>query len=433
MDSAPLTNQPPTVTIKCASDRRARVLIFNDTPRNGGPGKVLQLFLRYVDPQQIFRSVLLMRPDVMSALYSAEDIVDELLFDSNLVENPIQPLRRPMERRDFAAPLWLKALRVTVNIPRTFLGLGALASRMRTGRYDLLYCNGLYAVLVGGLLARLVGVPVLWHLHDTSLPGILNGPFRWMTRSDDVRAIICVSNASAQMVGFASEKATVVLNPVDLDEFDRRLTKPVLRQEMNWRDDAIIFGSHGRVVARKGYKTMIQAARIAIDKAEPELAARMRFVVVGDTPADHPGDHLAECRFLVDQLDLGQHFAFIGYRMDVCPYIADYNVCVVPSIFAEPFGLTVIEGFAFGIPVIASAVGGIPEIVRASETGLLVPPDDAEALASAMLTYACGKNLREQHGTAARQYVTEHHDARRYSKEIEQHVIAACQPADAFA
>lgn len=433
MASAPLKKQQATAMLKFASDRRARVLIFNDTPRNGGPGKVLQLFLRYADPQRICRSVLLMRPDVMSALYSAEDIVDELLFDSNFVENPIQPLRRPMERRDFAAPLWLKALRVTVNIPRMFLGLGALVLQMRVGKYALLYCNGLYAVLVGGLLARLAGVPVLWHLHDTSLPGALNGPFRWMVRSDNVRAIICVSNASAQMVGFASKKASVVLNPVDLDEFDRRRTKAVLRREMNWPDDVIIFGSHGRVVARKGYTTMIRAARIAIDKAEAELAARMRFAVVGDTPADHPGDHLADCRFLVDRLGLGQHFAFIGYRKDVCPYIADYDVCVVPSIFAEPFGLTVVEGFAFGIPVIASAVGGIPEIVRANETGLLVPPDDAEALASAMLTYARNKYLREQHGAAARQYVTEHHDARRYAREIEQLVLAACKPTEAFA
>ena len=412
---------------------RSRVLIFNDTPRNGGPGKVLLHFLRYADKRRLSVGVHLMRSDVLSDIYEDEAVADDISFDANLIENPIQPLRRPMERKDFTAPFWLKTMRALINVPRIFLGVGALALRMRKGKYNLFYCNGLYAVLIGGLLARLAGVPVLWHLHDTSLPEILSGPFRWMARSSNVRSIICVSKASAKMVDFAADKTTVVLNPVDVDEFGGGRTIPALRQEMGWDRDDIIFGSHGRVVARKGYQIMVRAARIIIDDAPAHIARKLRFVVVGDTPEDHPGDHLAECRALVDSLGLAKQFAFVGYRTDVCPYIADYDVCVVPSVFAEPFGLTVVEGFAFSLPVIASDVGGIPEIVRAGETGLLVPPDNADALAAAMLIYACNDVLRRQHGTAARLYVTDHHDARRYSKAIEHLVIAACDPAKATA
>ncbi len=407
----------------------ARVLIFNDTPRNGGPGKVLLHFLRYADKSRLFVGVHLMRPDVLSDIYADEEVADELSFDANLIENPIQPVRRPMERRDFDAPVWMKAFRALINIQRIFWGAGALAWRMRNGKYDLLYCNGLYAVLVGGLLARLAGVPVLWHLHDTSLPGMLNGIFHWMAGSPNVRAIICVSEASAQMVNSAAEKTTVVLNPVDLEEFGASLISPALRQELQWPADAVVFGSHGRVVARKGYQVMVRAAHILIDEAPAHLADKLRFVVVGDTPEDHPGDHLAECRALVDSLGLSGKFAFIGYRKDVRPYVADYDVCVVPSIFAEPFGLTVVEGFAFSLPVIASAVGGIPEIVRGGETGLLVRPDDPHALAAAMLTYARNGELRRRHGAAARLYVTDYHDARHYSGIIEQIVVTACRTA----
>ena len=433
MITLPLLHNTTLASYGGAKSSPRRVLIFNDTPRNGGPGKVLLHFLRYADKSRLFVGVHLMRPDVLSDIYADEEVADELSFDANLIENPIQPVRRPMERRDFDAPIWMKALRALINIPRIFLGTGALAWRMRKSKYDLLYCNGLYAVLVGGLLARLANVPVLWHLHDTSLPEVLNGIFRWMARSPNVRSIICVSEASAQMVYFAAEKTTVVLNPVDLEEFGGSLTSPALRQEMQWADDAIIFGSHGRVVARKGYQVMVRAARILLDEAPAHLADKLRFVVVGDTPEDHPGDHLAECRALVDSLGLSGKFAYIGYRKDVRPYIADYDVCVVPSIFAEPFGLTVVEGFAFSLPVIASAVGGIPEIVRGGETGVLVLPDDAYALAAAMLTYARNGELRRRHGAAARLYVIDHHDARRYSGTIEQIVVAACRSAKATA
>jgi glycosyltransferase involved in cell wall biosynthesis len=131
---------------------------------------------------------------------------------------------------------------------------------------------------------------------------------------------------------------------------------------------------------------------------------------------------------LVKALGMTRQFAFPGYRTDVRPYVADYDVCVVPSSFAEPFGLTVVEGFAFGVPVIASTVGGIPEIVRPGETGLLVPPDDPEALAVAMLIYAQDTALRHRHGKSARAYVERHHDAGAYATTIEQHVLAACEP-----
>ncbi len=404
---------------------RARILIFNDTPRNGGPGKVLLHFLRYANRAHLYVGVHLMRPDVLSEIYLDEGVADEVSFDANLIENPIQPYGRPMERRDFDAPLWRKTYRIITNVPRAFFGLAALAKLMRKGGYDLLYCNGLYAVIVGGLLARFAGIPVLWHLHDTSLPKALSGIFRWMARSDNVRGIICVSKASAAMVDFAPNKAIVVLNPVDLSEFDRSIIQPVLRQEMQWNEDAIIFGSHGRVVARKGYLTMIHAARLAIDLAPPDIASRMRFAVIGDTPADHPGDHLAECRALVDQQGLNGVFVFAGYRKDVRPYIADYSVCVVPSIFDEPFGLSIVEGYAFGVPVIASAVGGIPEIVHSGETGMLVAPGNPHSLATAMIEYARDEDLRVLHGAAAQYYVARHHAAPAYAAKIEQYALSA--------
>lgn len=432
MTALALTIPIPSASIKLHTQSHVRVLIFNDTPRNGGPGKVLLHFLRYADKSRLSVAIHLMRADVLSDIYAAEGVADEISFDANLIENPIQPLRRAMARKDFKAPLWLKLFRVLVNVPRIFVGVGALASRMRREKYDLLYCNGLYAVLIGGVLARFVGLPVLWHLHDTSLPSALHGIFRWMAKSPNVRWIICVSKASAGMVPFAADKTSVVLNSVDLSEFSQTNVDPVLRREQGWNATDIIFGSHGRVVSRKGYQVMIHAARLLVDQAPSDMAESVRFVVVGDTPEDHPGNYFEECRSLVKTLNLEDSFAFVGYRNDVRPYVVDYDVCIVPSVFEEPFGLTVVEAFAFGKPVVASAVGGIPEIVQHEVNGLLVPPNDPDALASAMLKYLEDSALRVKHGRAGRQYVQESHDAHNYSATIEDIVVSACsQPGKA--
>jgi len=230
------------------------------------------------------------------------------------------------------------------------------------------------------------------------------------------------------MVPFAANKTSVVLNPVDLAEFSHTRMDPVLRREQGWKATDIIFGSHGRVVSRKGYQVMIHAARLLVDRAPSDMVKSVRFVVVGDTPEDHPGNYLEECRALVKALNLQDQFAFVGYRTDVRPYVADYDVCIVPSIYAEPCALTVLEALAFGIPVIASAVGGMPEIVQNAVTGLLVPPNDPDALASAMLIYLENNALRAKHGRAGRKSVQKHHDARIYSATIEDIVVSACRP-----
>src|SRR5450432_2019889 len=82
--------------------KRVRVLFINDTSRNGGPGRSLFSILKFLDPERVHRSVLLPRPGIVAELL--EPVSDELLFLPSLVENPIEPLNRAMERRDFSAP-----------------------------------------------------------------------------------------------------------------------------------------------------------------------------------------------------------------------------------------------------------------------------------------------------------------------------------------
>jgi glycosyltransferase involved in cell wall biosynthesis len=127
-----------------------------------------------------------------------------------------------------------------------------------------------------------------------------------------------------------------------------------------------------RLQPEKGVATFLKAAA-RVSKASPEA----RFLVVGDGPLRE------ELLGLAGRLGMEDRVRFLGYRTDARALIGLLDVLVVPSL-TEGSPLIVLEAMAAGVPVVASAVGGIPDQARHGEEGLLVPPGDPEALAGAM-------------------------------------------------
>ena len=125
-----------------------------------------------------------------------------------------------MEREDFDAPRALRWLRACGNVGRMAAAIARTAARVRRGRYDLVYCNGTTADFVGGLVARLTGVPALWHVRYTSLPAAAAPLHRWLSGSPAVRRVVCVSSAAAAaVVPHCPDKVVVINNGVDTDAF----------------------------------------------------------------------------------------------------------------------------------------------------------------------------------------------------------------------
>jgi hypothetical protein len=100
-----------------------RVLFINDTARNGGPGRSLHSILRFLDPAVVHRAVVLPRDGAIAELLARDGVADELIFEPDLVENPIEPWDRAMERRDFDAPGVLKAARFAGNVVKSTRGM----------------------------------------------------------------------------------------------------------------------------------------------------------------------------------------------------------------------------------------------------------------------------------------------------------------------
>lgn len=402
-----------------------RVLFINDTARNGGPGRSLHTILTHLPEGAVHRMVLLPREDEISRLYRHARCVEELVLDPDLIENPFQPLRRAIEREDLDAPLRLRAPRLAANVLRAARLARTLPRLVRERGVELIYCNGTTADFVGGLCAAATGVPALWHVRYTSIAPALAPLHRALARSRAVARIVCVSNAAAALFPYATDKVAVVNNAVDIERFRKGATPGCLRGAA-FPTDAVVFGSSGRVLPRKGFPLMIRAARALLDTVTEGERARLRFVVVGDSPADIPGDHLGECRALVRELGMDDVFLFPGFAADVRPYLEDMDVAVVPSVYPDPLPRTVIEGMAYGCPVIATAVGGVAEMVRDGVDGVLLRADASpDALADAMRGYLRDSVRRAREGEVARAAVLERFSARGHGEAILAQIDAA--------
>jgi glycosyltransferase involved in cell wall biosynthesis len=431
-----LHSSPQPTPVSRPASRRVRVLFINDTARNGGPGRSLHSILKFLDPAVVHRAVVLPREGAIADLLRRDAVADELLFETNLVENPIEPWRRPMERRDFDVPLALKVLRLGGNVFKATRAMARLATLARRGDFDLIYCNGTNADFAGAALSGMTGVPALWHVRYTSIPTAVAGLHRRLAASGGVRRIVCVSRAAARLFPHCVSKVRVIHNALDVGAFDPAEVVGTLRVELGLPADAIVFGSHGRVLRRKGYIEMVHASRRALDALTPAEKERAAFVVIGDTPEDFRPDHVEECRQLVDDLGLRGRFRMLGFRADVRPLVADFDVAVVPSVYADPLPRSVIESMAMAKPVIAFAVGGVVEMLDAY-TGELVALDPArhgeegaseesiDALAAAMVRYARDPALRASQGAAGRARVVRDFDARAHAAHIQREILAA--------
>lgn len=413
---------------------KARVLFVNDTVRNGGPGRSLHSILKFLDPAVVYRALVLPREGPIADAVADDRAADEVHFVPDIVENLLQPWDRSMSRSDFEAPLALKTARLGANAFRAARAVARLSRLARRGRFDLVYCNGSSANFAGGAVAAITGVPALWHVRYTSVPGQVAALHRRLAATKGVRRLVCVSRPAASLFGHCQEKVKVIHNAIDVVHFDPRRVRATLRTDLGLPDDAVILGAHGRILRRKGYVEMIRAARIVLDRLGAREARRVAFVIVGDTPQDFRVDHREQCRSIARELNIEAHVHMVAFRQDVRPLVAGFDVAIVPSVYEDALPRAVIESMALGKPVVAFDVGGVAEMLVDGVAGALVAFDEGEGgegasaesvrrLADAMVRYASDAGLRERQGLAARERVERDFDARAHALAIQDEIV----------
>jgi glycosyltransferase involved in cell wall biosynthesis len=303
-----------------------------------------------------------------------------------------------LQPRDDAAR-WFEAL----GIPTFCVGgrkggarhLLETRSVLRTHNPDLLVLSGPKSMVVGGLLARLLGIPTSPHFNHMIPDSLLK--MRLQRGLSSTTAIaVAVSRAvrdwAAAYYGLPDTRIRVVYPGHDVALFaaPRAGARRAFRAALDIDQNAPVIAVIGRVLsAQKGQELLIRAM--------PEVLRQcpdMVLLVGGDGP------DRAALEALVRELGLGRAVRLLGHRDDIPDLLASTDVLVVPSLCEEAFPFTALEGLAAGRPVVASAVGGLPEIVRDGETGLLVAKGDASALVDATLRLLRNPALAHRLGRA---------------------------------
>jgi glycosyltransferase involved in cell wall biosynthesis len=264
--------------------------------------------------------------------------------------------------------------------PLPHLRAAAEVSRdLRRRSIDVVHCADLLAAYHVGLAARLAGTFLVSHVR-CSYPRVstrdrqfLRPVQQWVfvSRSTWREFGVHVTPARGSVVYDAAEMPAAAGSP--------RAAARLLR-DLGVPEDARIVGMVARVAPIKDYETLARAAWIVLER-EP----RAHFLIVGDhSGAAAYAEHYRHVRGLLRELDLERHFTFTGHREDVGSFIRQFEVAVLVT-HSEGLPLVLLEAIRLGKPVVATAVGGIPELVRDGETGLLHGHRDWETLANAIL------------------------------------------------
>ena len=184
--------------------------------------------------------------------------------------------------------------------------------------------------------------------------------------------------------GVPPEKVRFIPRGVDLERFPWKEPRQAAARG-EWQAAAI-----GRITPIKGLRELIRAFAIVV-KQMP----RARLRIIGSCDPKHLG-YLAELKSWVSRLGLEERVEFSGHRADVPALLHELDLVVLPSTGMEAFGRVLIEAGAAGVPVVASRVGGVPEVVLDRKTGLLVPPGDPPALAQSMLALLKDRGLARE-------------------------------------
>ncbi|HEY6720579.1 MAG TPA: TIGR03088 family PEP-CTERM/XrtA system glycosyltransferase [Burkholderiales bacterium] len=289
------------------------------------------------------------------------------------------------------------------NSPVTHFKLWRLLKQLRP---DIVHTRNLGA-LEGALPAALAGVPIRIHSehgHDVGDLGGSNRKYQWVRRAlkPFVHQYIALSKDLErylrEKVHVPAARIAQLYNGVDTELFHpaRGGREPLPRAGFAGPDQFVI-GTVGRMQAVKDPVTLARAF-VRLLHMVPEGARRLRLVMVGDGPLKE------QVRSVIEEAGATDVVWLAGERDDVPRIMRGLDLFVLPSI-SEGVSNTVLEAMASGLPVLATRVGGNPELIEADVTGTLVPRDDAESMARAMRAYAESAGLCTSQGSDARRAV----------------------------
>jgi glycosyltransferase involved in cell wall biosynthesis len=291
----------------------------------------------------------------------------------------------------------------------------------RTENFSVLY-SATSAVLVGALGAKIVGRPHVWHLHE-----IIEKP-RWFARGlawlmARLAAKVVAVSGSVQEFWFGIEprlrqNMLVIHNGLDLAYYDQPQDRKAARAKLGCEEHEVLIGCLGRIGTWKGQEVLLAALVELRQKKIP-----FRALVAGGTIPGQ-GKKFQEFKELIFSQDLQDRVSLLEFQIDTRPWLAAMDILVCPSVKPDPFPTVVLEGMAFALPVVATKLGGLIEMVADGDTGFLIPPQDSTSLAQRLEVLITQPELRKRMGKQGRQVLVCKFPLTKFEKQIQETINA---------
>ena len=272
--------------------------------------------------------------------------------------------------------------------------LRRIHSIARDKQIDLLHTHMSRANFFGVLLRRVSGIPCIATANCRHIQ------LHWMFNDYVVAASEATRKFHRRFNLVARDRIGVVHNFIEDERFrsaDEEAGRR-LRAELNIPSDALLIGVVGDVLRRKGLVYLVRAL--------PRIAAAVPNVHLMSV-GYHDRDYLKQVNHEADRLHVADRITFAGYRDDVVRVMSSMDLMALPTL-EDSLPLSILEGMASGLPVVATSVGGLPECLVDGETGWLVPPARVEALADAVISVLADPQLRRRFGEAGQRRIRTH-------------------------
>jgi len=261
---------------------------------------------------------------------------------------------------------------------------------------DIVHCHSRRgADVLGGLAASFADVPAVVSRRVDNTEIRLVAALRYRP----FRKVIAISEAIARELrdrGVEEERLAIIRSAVDVDRFERGADCTGFRQEYGVPDGALLIAAAGQLIPRKGHRYLLQAAA-ELRADHPEF----RVLIFGD------GYLRKQLQAQAESLGVADVVTLAGFREDLDDYVGCFDIFVHPAL-AEGLGVAALKASAAGVPVVGFEAGGLGEAVVHDETGILVPPQDAAALRTAIAALMDDESLRARLGGAGKKRMREH-------------------------
>ncbi|MCF7822777.1 MAG: glycosyltransferase [Candidatus Marinimicrobia bacterium] len=270
----------------------------------------------------------------------------------------------------------------------------SLFTLIRKSKPDIVYANQMLISISSGIASTLAGTPSIWHIRENPskhVPGFIKKIYGLLAFlfADQ---IIVNSQYSANLFQDTLAREKVVVVPIGIQEDQASYSK---KNRNN--SSEIVIAVFGRVIPMKGHDVLIRSMEHLNNGDVSDIKLKLYGYF------DPMDSYYLQLTSLIKKLGFGKKIEFCGYVTDISLALNDSSIVVSPSTESESFGRTITEAMAAGRPVIASRIGAHPEIVQDGTTGILVEPNDPQALGEALAKLIGDEELRGRMGRAGRE------------------------------